>query len=292
MNAAERKGGRGRVATSWSRLRQRLVRVRCRDRGRLLVSSAAGLTVVPVVQADVLDLTSLGASGSINGVIFSTAASHSAGAGAVDPFVRIQQSGFESGSNTGVAPRMFGRNEIGGSFTHDITLAQIGTVSAHGAEYYQFFLDMNEVSGGDGSLLSLDDIRIYTSQTAHSDYKTNLADLGTLRYSMDAGADHRVELDFDLSPELQGPDGRHGTGDMVMLVPVALFAEVDSRSYVYLYSRFGEHNQAAGGFEEWWTRNQVIVPLPPSAWLGVGGLFAVAVFGALRRRSLAHEPGA
>lgn len=256
-----------------------------RTRAGVLVAGALGLCFVPAARADIVNLTTPGSSGSLNGAIYSTAAPHAAGTGFIDSFLRVRRNGTESGYNTSVPSQLFGRDEVAGNFTHDITLGQVGKVTSGGAEYYQFFLDINEPSGGQGPLLSLDDVRIYTSATAHADYKMTLSELGTLRYSMDMGGDNRVELDYDLNPQLQGPGGGSGTGDMVMLVPTALFAGAGSSTFVYLYSRFGVHNHSGDGFEEWWTLTPTLIPLPASAWLGLCGLVGVAGFGVLRRRS-------
>ncbi len=251
------------------------------------MGTAATLALASASPGEVVNLTSAFTSGSINGAVFSTDSAHAAGSGFIDSFVRVHRNGTESGYNTSVPSQLFGRDEVAGNFTHDITLGSVAVVSVGGASYYQFLLDINEPSGGNGPLLTLDDVQIYTSQTAHADYKVNLAELGTLRYSMDAGGDSRVELNYDLNPQLQGPGGGSGTGDMVMLVPVSFFGAAGPGDYVYLYSHFGSPWQAGDGYEEWWTPQ--VIPLPSSFWCGAAALAGLAGFGVMRRRSLAHS---
>ena len=252
----------------------------------VLSVAAVGLFVAFASRADVVNLTSPHSSGTINGAVFSTSIPHAAGTGLRQSLVRIRHNGIESGYNTSIPGHMFGRDEVGGEFTRDLALGEVGTIESGGAEYYQFFLDINEPTSASHRTLSVDDLRIYTSETAHTDYKLILGDLGTLRYGMDVGMDSRVELDGGLNPQLQGPGGGSGAGDMVMLVPVSMFAGATPDTFVYLYSRFGNTQEADGGFEEWWTRNPELTPLPAGLWLGAGGLGGVAGLSVLRRRRM------
>ncbi len=246
--------------------------------------AAVTLVLAPVVSADVVDLTSAFTSGTLNGAVFSTDSAHAAGSGFVNSFVRIQRNSTESGYNTSVASQQFGRDEVGGAFTRDITLGEVGVVAVGGTSYYQFLLDINEPSGGVGPLLTLDDVQIYTSETAHTEYKMSLAELGTLRYSMDAGGDNQVELNYDLNPQLMGPGGGSGTGDMSLLVPVSFFGGAGPETYVYLFSQFGSNWHSGDGFEEWWT--PTVIPLPPAFWCAAASLAGLAGFSVARRRSL------
>ncbi len=254
---------------------------------REMLGSAACLFGVSAASADVVNLTSAFTSGAINGAIYSTDSAHAAGTGFIDSFVRIQRNGTESGYNTSVPSQMFGRDEVAGNFTHDITLGGVAQVSSGGVAYYQFLLDINEPSGGNGAFLTLDDVQIYTSATAHTEYKMNLAELGILRYSMDMGGDSRVELNYDLNPQLQGPGGGSGTGDMAMLVPVSFFGGAGPDTYVYLYSHFGDPWHSGDGFEEWWT--PAVIPLPPAVWPATAVLGVLAGFSLARRRVLRSD---
>lgn len=250
--------------------------------GRAVLPVACLAAAAAPSGADVVDLTSAFTSGSINGAIYSTASPHAAGTGFVDSFLRVHQNGTESGYNTSVPSQQFGRDEVAGNFTHDITIGQLGQVTVGSTVYYQFLLDINENSGGDSPLLTLNDVQIYTSETAHADYKMNLADLGILRYSMDAGVDSRVELNYDLNPQLQGPGGGSGTGDMALLVPVSAFGGAGPNTFVYLFSAFGRDHTSDDGFEEWWT----VTGSPPPIPLPGAGMMAAAGVGlvAMRRR--------
>ena len=78
-----------------------------------------------------------------------------------------------------------------------------------------------------------------------------------------------------------------GSGDLWVFVKKSLFG--GSKSWVYLYSKFGDPNGNNDGYEEWATvvgHNTPSVPLPASVW---GGLSLLGMLGIskLRRRQLA-----
>jgi hypothetical protein len=229
----------------------------------------------------VVDLTQGGQQGTIHGARFENAGIRPAGSGVIQSFVRVSTNNtMEQGYNTSGRPVAFNENTTL-TFTHDLTLGAIPTVTIGGATYYWFLLDINQ--NASNPLLSLDDVRIYTSSQG-GQTTTNLAALGTSRYQMDGGAgdDNRVELNYNL-------EAGSGTTDMNMFVPVSFFGGASASTFVYLYSQFGLHNANNDGYEEWAVRT-VAVPLPPGAYAGVGTLGVVAIgMGVRRRKHRRHE---
>ena len=237
-----------------------------------LVIVAAGTTtaLAALAPAAMIDLTQPNSSGSVNGALFQTTNIQPTGTGVIDPFVRLQNNGLEQGYNTSASNMPF--DEKPGIWTHDLRLSDMGGRVVDGVPYYEFLLDINQASGGDNRLLSLDAIQIYTSPLGGQS-TTNVASLGALRYNLDAGGDNWIKLDYSLN-------SGSGSGDMHMLVPVSLFATTSSNSFVYLFSAFGTHHSANAGFEEWAaSRDPVQVPAP-----GAFALIGVGTFAMARRR--------
>jgi hypothetical protein len=231
--------------------------------------------------ADVIDLTPLGSSGTVNGALFRQGFFQPAGTGVIRSFVRIQNSNgnqtVEQGYNTSGRPVAF--NEItDGNFTRNLTIGELNTVTVDGTQYFEFLLDANEPNNGN-RFISLDQVQIFTSTTG-SQTTGNIASLGTPIYNLDTGGDSWIRLDSSLDT------GGSGEGDMTMLVPVSVFGGAGANTFVYLYSRFGDNIAANSGFEEWAVRGQVI-PLPTSVWMGGGCLAAIGLARAYRRRYLA-----
>ena len=114
------------------------------------------------VDAGVVDLTTLGSSGVIDGAIFYQFKAGGAGTGVMDSFVRYKSGteGVRSGYNTDGALEF---DTLGGNFTHSILLnggggqVAIPSISIDGIFYREFPFDINE-PGGEGSPLSLDQV--------------------------------------------------------------------------------------------------------------------------------------
>ena len=216
--------------------------------------------------AAIVDLTTSGActpitaaniaSCSINGAVFTQAFTQPTGSGVIDPFVREQDSGINTGMNTD-APANTVYDDVAGSFTHSIKVNQFGIVSLLGTDYVRFLLDINETSGGDNEFLVLDSLKIVTSLNT-----PNYTTIGAA--TADAGADI-----YDLNPPNAGSgpnavllnyalNSGSGSGDMFMYVPASLFVGTGN-NYLYLYSQFGNvattgqppGYDASDGFEEW-----------------------------------------
>lgn len=235
--------------------------------------AAAVLLATPTARAVVVDLIN-GDSGTINGAQFEFTNEQPTGTGIIDPFLQVQANGVEQGYNTSGTPVPF--DDKSGISTHDITFAQLQTttVTISGTSYFKLLLDINQI-GGNGSLLSLDQLQFYTSPTG-GQTTTNVSLLGTLRYSFSPG--DRVDLDASRNPG-------SGAGDMFAYIPTLAFAGTNSGDFVYLYCHFGTTYASNDGFEEW---ALMVAPIPEaSTFFPVIGLL-VAVFSTyeLRRRKL------
>jgi hypothetical protein len=214
---------------------------------------------ISTARADMVDLTSLGSSGVINGAIFEQGSVQPAGTGVFLSFVRIGGRGVTEGYNTD-GPLEF--DTLGGVHTRSLLLNEVPLVQRDGVPYREFLLNINEPVAGEMRFLSLDGLSIHLEATGDlSGYPQNFSapiyDIG----------DNWVKLDASLS-------AGSGESDMRLLVPDSLF--VSANPFVYLYSRFGEQFSAEGGFEEWG-----VIPAPGAALLGLLGLSMV---GGTRRR--------
>src|ERR1051325_1687603 len=91
-----------------------------------------------------------------------------AGTGVFKPFLSYQHKNTEEGINTsqlGNGQGVLDDKRVP-QWTHDLHLNELGTITRSGVSYYAFELDANETgSGQPNRLLSIDDIRIYTSSS-------------------------------------------------------------------------------------------------------------------------------
>jgi hypothetical protein len=226
--------------------------------------------------ATIVDLTHTGGSGVVNGGRFETNDFRSAGTGVIDPFVRIQANGNESGYNTSGTPLPF--DDKAGPFTRNLTYGEVPTRNIGGVDYKEFLLDINQTNAN--SLLSMNAVKLFKSGVG-SQTTTNVASLGTLVYDLDAGSDSTVEMDYSLN-------SGSGQGDMRMFIPVSAFGSITAGTFLYLYTEYGTPNPTNDGFEEWAVQTLTpVVPLPPAALAGLGGLAAVGAVGFIRRRRMA-----
>lgn len=236
--------------------------------------------------AAIIDLTTSGSSGTINGAIYEQVVGSSTGTGTIDSFAQISPGGNDPSSsayNTTVNNTL--DNGSPDNFNHSITVGEVPVVDISGTLYHQFILDVNENSGGTPSqqFVSLDEVQVFVGGTANSNVATFTGDIldhdGTLIYQMDAGADSAVGLDFQLG-------SGSGSGDMFLYLPRSLFAPFALSDVVTLYSEFGQLGvDPAGlpsgdygqsdGFEEWALDEEgQLIPEPASLALALlSGLF-------------------
>ncbi len=223
-------------------------------------------------QADIVDLTTTGASGTIDGAYFLQADVAPAGSGNLDSFVRIKGGDVVQGYNTSWRPVAYDEN-TSPTFTHSLALSGVPIVPSSSitaipdlpkGDYYEFILDINQENKA--PLLSLDALQIFQLDDAYPHYTTGpnagdsllLADLaaeGTLAY--DLGADNWIKLNYAL-------EAGSGNGDMYAYIPVDNFN--DKIPYVFLYSMFGDQGGAYAnndGYEEWAVRGEILPPPPP-----------------------------
>ena len=216
-------------------------------------------------QAAIVDLTVTGSSGIANNAVFIQGwPGDVSGSGVFDPFVRIQKNESEQGYNSDGTLVFDAKSGI---FTHSISLNSVSTVLYNNIIYREFLLDI----GQNNDLLSLDKVQIYLNSTDNAVTGTNLANLGTLIYDLDAGGDNWIKFNHS--------DSGNGNADMTMLVPNSIFG--GANPYVYLYSKFGENLSTNDGFEEWGVRKDATFAATPEplSWSLVGLVrFALVVF--------------
>ena len=185
-----------------------------------------------------------------------------------------------------------------------LRFGDLASLQVNGQAYYGFLLDANE-PGGNKSLISIDNLRVYTSSSVTTgsvqNNLANLDSLGTLRWAMNnpnqAGGNFNVANWVKLDAAQENVDagsnvsnGGSGKTDMILYVPARAFAGAQASDYVWLYDLNGVHYDAdidlaaTAGFEEWRavTGPQSSVPDGGStlALLGIG----LAIMGGLRRK--------
>jgi len=254
----------------------------------------------------VLDLTPPGSttisstSASGSGFVVASNEVQPTGTGVINPFLTIQQNGFERGFNTSIGLPLDTKRS-GGGFTRAIQLGDIASVTIGGTEYLQFLLDVNQVANGN---LSLNQVQIFTSP----------ADLGNSSFTLtEASPNNAAILSFgatnnevfrlnnfqnngtDLATNTEiWIDSGHGSGsgDMFLYVDASLFGS-DPNAYVTLFSQFGRPSgtfDSNDGFEEWATRQSNTpvqsVPVPPAIFMLLSGA-PLLLLGFRRRKPVA-----
>jgi hypothetical protein len=199
------------------------------------------------------------------------------GTGVFKPFLTLDSNGQTSTGNTAIESAYNTDGEplyLDQLRNHWNTAIKVGDLQIVDG-YYAFILDANE-PGSDKSLISIDNIRIYTSgsdNTANvANDITKLNDLGTLRWAMNDplstgttppdlngfNVDTWVKLDSDQNNnDGSNANGGSGQGDMIVYIPVTAFGDASASDFVWFYNLNGVHYTADGdlaaeaGFEEW-----------------------------------------
>ena len=247
----------------------------------------AAIVILPSIAAFAtpLDLSGLATDGSLPGAVggtamFSEISTHPAGTGVFDPFLTINSKGSsktEQGYNTDGNTALY-LNQQRPEWNTLLKVSDLAKINIGGIKYYAFELDANEPSGKerDGSakaLLSIDNIRIYTSSTDNTGLvksdESKLetpSPLGTLRFALNDPLKNgsnfnitnwvKMDATADGIADTQGHNGGSGFSDLIVYIPASDFPNLDD--YLFFYNLNGAHFQAdvggdaaEAGFEEW-----------------------------------------
>ena len=221
------------------------------------------------VVPSVVDLTTIGSSGTINGAIYRQAMTSPGGSGSLHSFVQIRRDGTEYGYNTDARPYTDpvlrdGGTQTTASFNRALRLSTVPLVAVGGQVYLQFSLEINQKKSA--PLLSLDEVQVSLASSGRlQGYTSDGTYRGhaSLIYDMDGSSSTWVKLNGNLAP---------GTGraDMFLDIPFSDLPDsafsganrslpLRSTEYVYLYSHFGDQKlntkhaigSANDGYEEW-----------------------------------------
>jgi len=203
---------------------------------------------------------------SINGAMFT--AGGDVGGKAGKAFVALQDKnsdGVESGWNTQSSNPDLKVNS-------SIDVDDIATINRGGQTYLRFLLDVSEPQDSGKKTISLDQLKIMTSTAAKGTKLSSMSSpSATTIFDLDQGGDR----------SLMFTDKTNGQGKSDLIFDVPLPKNVGDDQPVYLFSRFGDHAKAQGGFESWMPLATAAVPEP--ATLGLFGLIVLAT--GLTRRS-------
>jgi hypothetical protein len=247
----------------------------------VLIAAAGFFVSAGTARATVVDLTTgPDASGEINGALFFATQQQPSGTGNIDPFLRIQEKGFEQGYNTDGGFPFDDKHPH--NFQHSLLISDLTPVFLNGQPYLQFMLDSNQ-NGNNYTehVLDMTALQIFTTndpnQTTESfDSKGILQLNGTLVYNMGSG-----------NSVLTTATGS-GKSDMFMYIPANLVQT--GEKYLVLYSAFGNDIPADGGFEEWvFIPGTAPIPEAGTFFPIVGLLAAVLCTRVLQRRKTARQ---
>jgi hypothetical protein len=263
--------------------------------GKLLTPTltlvAAATILLPTYRATgdefVLDTPGVNVSVTVPGAvggsaIFSDHWEQPTGTGVFDPFLTLDSNGqtstgntaIESAYNTDGTRAIYLDQQKPNAFNKTLTYGSLAKFTVNGVSYVGFDLDANE-PGSTKSLISIDNIRIYTSQgdkTLAGIGTANLDDLGKLRWAMNqplAGTSdgfnvaNWVKLNADQNNnDSSKANGGSGQADMFVFIPVSAFGtDTADSDFVWFYNLNGVHYSSDGdlaaqaGFEEWRSLN-------------------------------------
>ncbi|MFN2541880.1 MAG: hypothetical protein ABR514_06910 [Chthoniobacterales bacterium] len=248
----------------------------------VLILATGSFLAATSANATVIDLTTgPDASGEIDGALFFATQQQPAGTGFIDPFLRIQEKGFEQGYNTDGGFPFDDKHPH--NFQHSLYIPDLTPVIIDGTPYLQFMLDSNQNGNSfTEHVLDMTKLQIFTTndpnQTTESFNGAGILQLnGTLVYNLDAHGDNSV-----LTTAIGS-----GKADMFMYIPVSLIQT--GELYLVLYSAFGNDIPSDGGFEEWvFIPGTVPIPEAATFFPVIGLLAAVLSTHVLRRRKIAQ----
>lgn len=289
--------------------------------GKQAIALTAIISVLPSLNSFGIeyDLTAPGSQsvsvlGDVGGTaIFSDFFEQPTGTGVFTPFLTLDGNGqtsttvknVEQAYNTDGHTAMY-LDQLRPEWNTRVQISDLATVNVNNVSYFAFVLDANE-PGGKKDLISIDNIRIYTSAADNTanvgDDITKLNNLGTLRWAMNDplqnpngsfNIDTWVKLDASQENVDQGnSNGGSGKGDMVVYVPQSAFGNsLGTDDYLWFYNLNGVHYSAdndlaaEAGFEEWRAVYGPQASIPDggsSVALFGSALSALAFFGSLRR---------
>ena len=212
---------------------------------------------------------------SLNGAIFEVYGAGSSGTGVINPFLRLHDVGngdnIERAYNSGYPQNNFppgfinqpGFDPVGGNFTYNITLGDVGKETIGGTDYRTFLLDLNETNNGSNNQISLSQFKIFLD--ADSDLVwTSFPDdafFDRLVYSLDSNGDNTAVLN-----DLFSGSGKY---DVKIRIPDSMFVNAPATAYLYLYAQFegltignNSYDGPDGGFEEFAALNTFGGPGP------------------------------
>lgn len=245
------------------------------------LAAAAAAMLLPActalaIEYDLTTTSPISVPGDVGGTgIFANHWEQPAGTGVFDPFLTIEReaaggnsSYFEQGYNTDGHTALY-MDQQRPHWNTLLTLGDLAKVEMDSLLYFCFVLDANE-PGGKKSLISVDNVRIYTSATDNTAAVGNdlskLDDLGDLRWAMNDPTQNAdgsfndedwVKLDADQENVGYNSNGGSGQADMVLYVPVDAFAGASDTDYLWFYNLNGvkykvdANKGAEAGYEEW-----------------------------------------
>ncbi|WP_156471376.1 DUF7507 domain-containing protein, partial [Polynucleobacter sinensis] len=163
----------------------------------------------------------------------------SSGTGIFDPFLTIQKTTSESGTNF-YSGGSYGTGDAitsAGNRTSSISTSSIPVVGIGGTEYYEIRLDVNENNGGQKPFVDLNSFKIYGSNSA-----TQSSTGANLLYSLDT---QTINTTIHLYDDNTGS----GRSDLIMLIPKSYFSS--NPEYLYFEASLSGTD---GGFEEFSVR--------------------------------------
>ncbi len=172
------------------------------------------------VVMSVVDLTTIGSSGTIGGAVYRQGLTSPEASGSLHSFVQIKRDVTEYGYNTDARPYLdptliFGGTEYGRGFNHALRLSSVPIVSIGGHAYLQFSLVVDQKHSA--PLLSLDEVQVSLASSGHVQGYTSDGTYhgqASLIYDMHGNSNTWVKLDGNL------PSGRDHA-DMYLDIPLA-----------------------------------------------------------------------